>query len=271
MFTASDGTLIDITEHIAPENRAVIVLWPCMTGNTAMYRLPVGSFSEAGISSVQFNPRGHGNSGGQFDLELCTRDLNEYLSSLGMDRTPLWLTGHSAGGSAILRYCTYYGQAERCVLVSPVLDSIGSCRYLYENGNQSESGMLISSLTDDREFMLSVLADSNWMNREVWENRSLRKKIDEISKGPLIGTLMEKLFIDGYNTYNDLEQHRSLTSILLPVKDNWFPISLTVGLAEKNGIRIETVEEAGDHYFTGSWKHVWSRILEEMTSAMQQG
>ena len=79
MFTASDGTQIDITEHIAPENRAVIVLWPCMTGNTAMYRLPVNSFGEAGISTVQFNPRGHGNSEGQFDLELCTRDLNEYL------------------------------------------------------------------------------------------------------------------------------------------------------------------------------------------------
>jgi len=269
MFTASDGTKIDIKENIIPGHRSILVLWPCMTGSTNMYRLPAAEFNNAGISVIQFNPRGHADSGGQFDLQLCIRDIHEYIDSLDTYDIPLWFAGHSAGASAILKSGTFNRSAHRYILISPVLDSIKSYRYLYENGKEAEANILIAALTDDREFMLSLLNNSRWMERDVWEMNSYKERINAISGKVLIGTLMEKLFLEGYNAFHDLEVHSAETSILFPVSDNWFPMTLTLSLAAESGIKTETIKEAGDHYFTGAWKHVWKRILEEMCKHTQ--
>jgi len=264
MFKTSDGTQIEIVENIVTGHRSLIVLWPCMTGNTAMYRLPVKEFNNAGISVIQFNPRGHSRSGGQFDLSQCLADLSEYINSLNIGDTPLWLIGHSAGASAVLKYGTLYGTAARYILVSPVLDSIESYRYLYENGNHSEPNAIIASLTSDSGFMVSLLENSRWMNREEWEMNSYREKIDAISGEVLIGSFMQKLFIEGFNAFDDLKLHRMSTSMFLPLNDSWFPMAVTTGLASQNGIKTETITEASDHYFTGAWKYVWRRVLEMM-------
>ncbi|HNX25516.1 MAG TPA: alpha/beta hydrolase [Spirochaetota bacterium] len=265
MFTASDGVKIDIRESLVHGSRSILILWPCMTGNTGMYRLPAAEFNNAGISVIQFNPRGHADSGGQFDLGTCINDLYEYLRSLDIGDVPLWLIGHSAGASAVLKFGTIHKPARKYILVSPVLDSIASYRYLYENENQSEANILISSNTSNKEFMLSLLKDSRWMNREVWEKNLYREKIDAISGEVLIGTLMEKLFIEGYNAFHDLKVHSADTSILFPLSDNWFPKTLTLNLAAQYGIKTETINESRDHYFTGAWKFVWRRVLEEMS------
>jgi pimeloyl-ACP methyl ester carboxylesterase len=264
MFTSSDGTKIDIRENLSDSRKSLLVLWPCMTGNTDMYRLPAAEFNSSGISVVQFNPRGHGGSGGQFDLELCIRDLHEYFESIKAGDIPVWLAGHSAGASAVLKYGTFHKSPLKYILVSPVLDSIESYRYLYEKGKQGEANILISSLTSDRELMLTILDNSKWMNRDVWDKNLYREKIDAVSGSLHIGTLMEKLFITGYNAFYDLELHRADTSILLPLSDNWFPMTVTLGLASQFGIETETVSEAGDHYFTGAWKYAWKRILDRM-------
>ncbi len=264
MFTASDGIQIDIRENPAPVQKAILVLWPCMTGNTDMYRLPVGDFNIAGISVVQFNPRGHAGSGGQFDLTRCIDDLNEYLESLHIKDIPLWFVGHSAGASAVLKYGTFYKLSYRYILVSPVLDSIESYKYLYMNQHQPEINTLISSLTSNKEFMHKLLENNEWMKHEVWEKKFCRIKINAISGNLLIGSLMEKLFIEGYNAFQDLKLHREKTTILLPVSDNWYPMTVTSELAAQNGINLETIIEAKDHYFTGAWKYVWQRILEYM-------
>jgi pimeloyl-ACP methyl ester carboxylesterase len=237
-----------------------------MTGNTDMYRMPASEFVNSGISVIQFNPRGHAGSEGQFDLELCIRDLHEYLQSLNAGDIPVWFVGHSAGASAVLKYGTLYKSAGRYILVSPVLDSIESYRYLYEKGKQSEANILISSLTSDRELMLSILENSKWMKREVWDKNLYRDKIDAVSGTLHIGTLMEKLFLEGYNAFHDLELHREETSMMLPLSDNWFPMTLTLSLASQFGIETETVNEAGDHYFTGAWKYAWRRILDKIST-----
>lgn len=265
MFIVSDGTRIDIRENFTAGHRALIVLWPCMTGSTAMYRLPVKEFNDAGISVVQFNPRGHARSEGQFDLELCLGDLHEYLRSLNTTDIPLWFAGHSAGASALLKYGTLYGSARSYILISPVLDSIESYRYLYENGNQGEANTIIASLTSGNRFILSLIENSQWMNREIWERNFYRERIDAESGKLLTGTFMQKLFIEGFNAFDDLKLHSASTSILLPLSDNWFPMTVTAELASQNGIKTETITEAGDHYFTGAWKHVWRRILEMMS------
>lgn len=264
MFKTSDGIQIDIRENFVVGHRALIVLWPCMTGNTAMYKLPVAIFNNAGISVIQFNPRGHSRSEGQFDLNLCLRDLHEYLSSLNIVNVPLWFIGHSAGASALLKYGTSYSSAHWYILISPVLDSIESYRYLYENGNQKEANTIIASLTSGNGFILSILENNHWMNREVWETNSYREKFDAESVKLLIGTFMQKLFIEGFNAFNDLKLHSARTSMLLPVTDNWFPMSVTTGLATQNGIKTETITEATGHYFTGAWKYVWNRVMEMM-------
>lgn len=266
MFAASDDVQIDIRDSIVPEHRALLVLWPCMTGNTDMYRLPVEQFNRKGISIAQFNPRGHAFSGGQFDLELCIADFDEYLQSLHMNNIPVWLLGHSAGASAVLKYGTFYKPQYRYVLVSPVLDSILSYRYLYSTDNQIEVNTIIADLCTDKEFILSIIENEKWMDRETWEKNCYRKRFDAISGKVLMGTLMEKLFIDGFNAYRDLELHRKCTILLLPENDKWFPMTVTMEIAEKNDIKSEIISESKDHYFTGAWKYVWKRILELMNS-----
>lgn len=264
MYTAADGTLIDIKADLVLHHRAILVVWPCMTGNTAMYRLPLAGFINEGISVIQFNPRGHGESGGQFDVEQCISDLHEYLDSLKIPETPLWMLGHSAGASCVLRYGSIYGSPERYILVSPVLDSIGSYSYLYSNGNYFELNTLIASMTNSRKYVIEQLADERWMKREEWERNGYREKFDRISGRVLVGCLMQKLFIEGYNTFDDLEFFADRTLIMLPLEDYWFPMDITRSLAKKSNIRIETISEAKDHYFTGAWKHVWRRVLDEM-------
>lgn len=264
MFTTSDGTQLDIKSDLVPHSRAALVVWPCMTGITAMYRTPVKDFNSAGISTVQFNPRGHGRSGGQFDVEQCISDLHEYMDSHKLHDKPVWMLGHSAGASMVLRYGTAHRSAQRYILVSPVLDSKGSYRYLYDTGRESEANFLISAFTSEKEYMLSILQNSCWMNRDEWERNSYREKFDGISGNVLIGSLMQKLFIEGYNTFRDLELLAEQTTIILPEQDNWYPMDLTNSLAKKSGISIETISEAKDHYFTGAWKHVWRRVLDEM-------
>ncbi|HPS59340.1 MAG TPA: alpha/beta fold hydrolase [Spirochaetota bacterium] len=264
MFTAPDGTLIDIKTDLVPHHRAVLVVWPCMIGSTAMYRLPVKDFNSSGISTVQFNPRGHGRSGGQFDVEQSISDLQAYLDSLKLQDTPVWMLGHSAGASCVLRHGTTYRPAHRYILVSPVLDSIGSYRYLYDQGRQSEANLLISALSTGRDLMLPILENDEWMKPEVWHQQEYREKFDRISVKIPVGTLMQKLFIEGYNTFRDLELLAEKTSIMLPLEDRWYPMDLTNSLAEKSGIRVETISEAKDHYFTGAWKHVWRMVLESI-------
>ncbi len=266
MFRTSDGIQIDIVENFTKNHRALLVLWPCMTGNTAMYRLPVEDFNNEGISVVQFNPRGHACSEGQFDLETCIRDLHEYLETLDIKSIPLWLTGHSAGASAVLKYGTMFGSVRRYILVSPVLDSKESYRYLYEKGNQTEANTIISSLTSDRNLIFSILENSDWMDPVEWETNSYRKKIDAVSDKVMIGSLMQRLFIEGFNAFHDLKLHSASTTILLPLSDNWFPMTVTENLASQNGITIDTIHEASDHYFTGAWKYAWRRILRLMYS-----
>lgn len=265
MFTARDGTIIDIKADLVPRHRGVLVVWPCMTGITAMYRLPVKDFTGAGISVVQYNPRGHGRSEGQFDVELCVSDLHEYLETLKVHETPLCMLGHSAGASCVLRYGTTYMPAQKFILVSPVLDSIGSYRYLYDTGRQAEANVLISALSTDRDFMLPVLENDEWMNPGVWARENYREQFDKVSGRLLVGSLMQKLFIEGYNTFRDLELLADKTSIILPVEDHWYPMDLTNSLAHKSRIPVETIHEAKDHYFTGAWKSVWIRVLEIMS------
>jgi len=267
MFTTSDGTFLDIKADMVPHHRAVLVVWPCMTGSTAMYRLPVKEFNSLGFSVVQYNPRGHGKSDGQFDVEQCISDLNQYLDSLKLHETPICMLGHSAGASCVLRHGTTHKPAQKYILVSPVLDSIGSYRYLYDHSRQSEANFLISSFSSEKEYMMGILQDSTWMNCDEWNRNSYREKFDKTSGKILIGTLMQKLFIEGYNTYRDLELLAEKTSIIMPVEDHWFPMDLTRSLAEKSRIRVETIEEAKDHYFTGAWKFAWRRVLDMIESA----
>ncbi|NLV67154.1 MAG: alpha/beta hydrolase [Spirochaetes bacterium] len=262
MFTASDGTFIDIKSDLVPHHRGVLVVWPCMTGSTAMYRLPVKDFNREGISTVQYNPRGHGASGGQFDMEQCIIDLHRYLEPLKLNDTTLFMLGHSAGASCVLRHGSTCGPAQKYILVSPVLDSAGSYRHLYDTGREDEANLLISAFSSEKDYMLGILRDSRWMNRDEWEGNGYREKFDKTSGKILIGTLMQKLFIEGYNTFRDLELLAEKTSIILPVEDHWYPMDLTNSLAHKFCIPVQTINQAKDHYFTGTWKHVWRRVLE---------
>ena len=231
-----------------------------------MYRCPVERFTSAGCSVILFNPRGHGASEGQFVPELATRDLDEFLSRYKTDSSPLCILGHSAGANAVLQFATAYGRGDHFLLVSPVLDSIESLRYMYRIGTIMEFNGIAAALTSDKKFTLSVLENEEWMEPEKWKKEEYRKRLNIISGNFHVGSFLEILFIKGYNAFDDLMYHGEKSTILLPRQDNWYPSETVRSLADRGNIRLQILQEAGDHFFTGTWGVVWDFLFADVST-----
>ncbi len=264
IFFTSDETDIEVIADYIENPIATLVIWPCMGGSVLMYRCPVEQFNKAGISVIRFNPRGHGNSSGQFVPEAAIADLNEFIGVNKRDDSPIYIVGHSAGANAVLQYGTAFGDVDRFILISPVLDSIESLRYMYQQKTIMEFNVLISALTSDKDLIHHVLADSMWMAPEIWESKNYRERLDAVSFEFKVGIFLERLFIQGYNTFPDLVLHGDKSTILLPKKDNWYPKETVMRLSAENSIPVVTMSEANDHFFTGAWKTVWDWVREDM-------
>jgi len=265
-FKTSDGMSVEVFASFVANPRATIVVWPCMGGSVLMYRCPVERFTSGGCSVILFNPRGHGASGGQFVPELAARDLHEFLSRYKTDLSPLYIIGHSAGANAALQFATGYERGDRFLLVSPVLDSIESLRYMYRIKTIAEFNMLIGAITRDRDFTLSVLENEEWMEPETWRKKDYLKRLNDISGDFHVGSFLEILFIDGYNAFDDLILHGEKSTVLLPRQDNWYPFETVKALTDRGNVRLQILQEAGDHFFTGAWGAVWDWVLEDLTA-----
>ena len=230
-----------------------------------MYRFPSEDFNARGYSVVLFNPRGHGDSGGQMSIQNAVKDLDYFLAHKGLAGTQLVGIGHSAGANALLQYTSFNANLTRFFLVAPVLDSRMSLEYLYEYGNIGEFNSILAMRAGTSDVIHEHLGDKRWMDRAYWEKNKLRQYMDEKSGKILIGTFLENLFIPGHNAYSFLKEKAAVTDVILAAEDHWYPLEETRRLAREYGFTLTEISQARDHFFTRAWTHVWAFILEKIS------
>ncbi len=253
-YNTNDNVDIELIIEKCEETKGIIVVWPCTMGDVRMYRMPQELFASKGYSSILFNPRGHGNSGGQVDIRECINDLESFIFEFNTENLPLISVGHSGGCGGLLSIGMRL-KTLKYFLIAPVLDSRKSLFYMYKNSSIIEFNMMIATQSKDQNFVLSTLETDWWLDPETWHKNDLRQKLDDVSGMSKIGHFLEKLFIEGINGYKDLEAQKSSAEILLPSKDNWYPLDSTRDFAQKHNISI-TDGLGNDHYFTKAWKGV---------------
>ncbi len=225
-----------------------------------MYRAPVDALAERGYTTIQFNPRSHGNSSGQFDISNSVDDINEILRNYNRFDYPIKAIGHSGGCSGLLMLGKQLS-IEKLYFCAPVFDSRESLAYMYENGSINEFIGMICTISDQADFIRAILQDNRWMDCKYWESNSLQKQFNSMSKKILIGDFLETLFIKGVNTKTEFEGFYGGVEILLPSKDEWYPLSVTRSMAKARQVPVNDSLGAYDHYMTGAWRQVWNHVL----------
>ncbi len=264
-FLTSDGVQLEVLGSVPENAGACLIVWPCMGGAVQMYRVPVEKFAAAGVACILYNPRGHGRSGGQMEIETALSDLEEILHKHISPEIPLVVVAHSAGANAGLQFGARIRPPEKFVLVAPVLDSRESLFSMYQRNTIYEFIDILCANTDDGTVVRKVLADDQWLNAEVWESRGYRQLLDDVPARLKVGTFLEKLFLPGHNAFEELAMFARRTRILVAPDDTWYPAATTGGLALWHSIPIETVAEAQNHFFTGAWERVWADVLRLMS------
>ena len=259
-FKTPDNVNIELIVEKAEKPEGIFVVWPCTMGDVRMYRMPTETFAEKGYTCILFNPRGHGGSGGQFCIHDAINDLELFISWFNKEKVPLISVGHSGGCGGLLNVGTRLSTSHY-FLVAPVLDSRKSLFHMYKNKSINEFNMMLAASALDQGFVLSTLETDAWLMPENWQTNNLREKLDAVSGDFKIGRFLDKLFIDGISGYKDLEIQSDISELLLPVADNWYPLSSTREFAGKHHIPINDTLGAHDHYFTRAWKNVWQYVL----------
>ncbi len=262
-FNTRDNIPLEIEYHPAENPRTCLVVWPCMAGSYRMYRTPVKSFTDKNISVLLYNPRAHGESGGQLTRTSSPDDLEYILEENGLTTVPLLIAAHSAGANAALKFAVLKQHIAHLYLVAPVLDSCESLEHMYDCGTINEFNLRVAEFALEKEFVLTVLHDRRWMDKDYWHSENLKRRLNDISGRFLIGSFLEELFIPTHNAFGELAACRNKSTILLATDDHWYPRRRINELSDKHGISSRIIPEAGDHFFTGAWKTVWQIVLEE--------
>jgi pimeloyl-ACP methyl ester carboxylesterase len=260
-FLTGDGVQLEVLGTVPENPPACLIVWPCMGGAVQMYRVPVAKFISLGCACILYNPRGHGRSEGQMEIETALSDLDEIIRKYIPSGTPLTMVAHSAGANASLQFGARCRPLEKFVLVAPVLDSRESLFSMYQRNTISEFTDILCANTEDGTLVRKVLADETWLDAEVWNSRNYRRLLDEVPARILVGTFLEKLFLPGHNAFEELGMFARQTRIFTAPEDTWYPAATTGGLALWHGIPIETITEAQNHFFTGGWERVWTEVL----------
>ncbi len=260
-FLTGGGVQLEVLGAVPENAGACLIVWPCMGGAVQMYRVPVEKFTAGRCACILYNPRGHGRSGGQMEIETALSDLEEILQKHVSPEIPLVMVAHSAGANAGLQFGARVRPPEKFVLVAPVLDSRESLFSMYQRNTISEFIDILCANTEDGTLVRKVLADERWLDSEVWESQGLRQLLDDVPARLKVGTFLEKLFLPGHNAFEELAMLARRTRILVAPDDTWYPAATTGGLALWHSIPIETIAEAQNHFFTGAWEHVWADVL----------
>ncbi len=254
------------------KTKALIILLPCMGGNILAYRYPLTLWQKMGYSIFLFNPPGHGKSGGVFSFEESFSLLKKEISLLKIEPEglPFIGIGHSGGGSGILNFfskCPEY-EVSRIFLLSPILDTAGSLRFLYKNSNIQE---FINSLRIQDSRVSDILSRDRWLDENVWTNEGLRETINgwAAKAGEMyaeLGTFLENVFIPSRKFHPYMEQFSQKTVLFLPRDDIWYPAEDSIGTAKRFGIEHKIIPSAENHFFRNGWRDVGKEITSLLAS-----
>lgn len=256
---------LEIIESGAPPNeaRGILILWPSTGGNARSFRIRDSELLRDGLRLIRFNPPSHGNSGGTYDPKTAITLLDEYLKGKNYLKKPLYGIGHSGGGAALLMYAQKT-PFRKLFLLSPILDSVLSLKYLYESDSIEEFSrlLLLPNLSDSEspnKQILESLATPDWLVSGEVDHLSFPVKNVRIQVDSL-AIFLRNLFLPGFQVECSVNEKRTDVTIFLPAEDKWFPKKQTVDFAKRNQFRFLEIPEAPDHFFSHSWLSVWKEI-----------
>ncbi len=130
-LTASDGVRLFRRGWLAPEPRGTIALVHGLGDHAGRYDLTARAMTDAGLSFLAYDQRGHGRSPGRRGdapgIGTLVEDLKLFVETVVEESTPdlpVYLMGHSMGGLIALRYLqTSGGDIPRAVVSAPWLGS----------------------------------------------------------------------------------------------------------------------------------------------------
>ena len=264
MFEAEDNTKLDIIVDKSKIGEKLILVWPCVGGNTRLCMIPVKDLNAMGYSVIQYNPRAHGNSGGQMSLRVGIKDLYYFLHKHNLLSAPIIGVGHSAGASALLQLNYELLNIKKLFLIEPSLDFRKSIKFKYEIGSQDEFIQGTLNFTKNPDELSKILCNDQWLNLDCWHQNDLRNKINNLCNNFKLGDLLEESYIPGYNTVPQYIYHKNIIHTYLPTQDTWYPMKHIQDISQQNKISHSTIEKAKDHYFYFAWGHLWDSILEKL-------
>lgn len=243
--------------------RGVLVLWPSTGGNARSFRIRDSELQGLGLRLIRFNPPSHGNSEGNYDPKTSIQLLDAYLKERGYLNKELYGIGHSGGGAALLMYANQVW-FRHLFLLSPILDSVLSLRFLYESGSIEEFSrlLLLPGISDEvapNKQILETLANPQWLEDGKIQNLTVSIKNSRVQLSDL-SVFLKNLFLPGFVVDGSLIQKRTKYTIFLPKEDKWFPKEYTLNFAKQNGINCIEIPEAPDHFFSSSWLTIWKQI-----------
>lgn len=260
-----DGVRIEINAVIPPDPICCVVVWPCSMCSFRIYRMPAERFASSGIGVLLFNPRAHGGSGGGFDYHGSFADLKAICNKFIAPGVPVVCLGHSGGAGALLRVGESIG-CQRYWLVSPVLDSRESLFHMYDNSSIEEFTGLIAVMAREPELVIKTLGTAEWLDEKFWTGNSLKERLNDVSGQVEVGSLLEALFIPGFNVFQDFEKASGGIEIIYPDEDAWYPEETVMRLASMHDVPVIRDLGGKDHYFTGAWKNVWAYLEKRLVS-----
>jgi len=262
-FISADGTSLEIDYYPAEHPVCCLAVIPCMGGSFRMYRPPVERFTSSGISLLLYNPRGHGDSRGEYSMKGSVDDLDLFLSIHVGDDVPLFMMAHS-GGSFTALSPGYARVPAGYLLVAPVLDSKESLFYMYDRGTIGEFNGLIALRATDPGALLDILSEPDWLDMDYWQRNGLENRLEGISRDSSIPLFLREIFLPGLDAMANVDRYREKTGILLCRDDHWYPGEKVLEMCGQKGIPVRYIDDARDHFFSGGWPATWDYTLEHL-------
>lgn len=242
----------------------ILILWPSTGGNARSFRIRDSELEELGLRILRFNPPSHGNSRGTYDPEVAIQILLKFLKTHQiLDKAfPIYGIGHSGGGAGLCKLANEI-EIHSLYLLSPILDSVESLRFLYRMNRIHEFVDLLLEEKPNSEaknsLIQNVLRTPSWLNSGEIEELDFpiaNKRIQVES----LASFLRNLFLPGFSiTEKDL-QKRTNYHVFLPNEDHWFPMETTKEFAEKQNWSLTQIKSAPDHFFSSSFLSVWNLI-----------
>lgn len=257
-----------ITSGFNPDQaKAILLVWPSTGGNARSFRIRESELLDLGLHLIRYNPPSHGNSIGTYDPKIAIKLLYEYLLNHNLLSHKIFGIGHSGGGAGLMNLASKI-RIDSLYLLSPILDSVESLRYLYSQGKIEEfSQLLLSNDFSESEIpnsiILETLSTDHWLNSGLVDHLDFPIQNNRIYVESL-SLFLKNLFLPGFTISEELIKKDTQYRIFLPETDHWFSKEFTESFASKCGITVIEIQKAKDHFFSSSFLDVWRLIQREI-------